>query len=253
MAEVKIQIKATDDASGAFTQASAGVKNFSNACKEAQSSAFDFIKGLAGWEGIKKIAEWMKEFYGLGAQAQQAEESFRAVTASFNVNADSMLSKMKQVSMGMIDESDMMQKAVQGLMLGLKDDQIVNLLEASRNAAKVLGNDIASTFDSIIVAVGGGVRAMGPLVRMGLITKDQFELLNKAVNEGAENIDLYKIVMANAAIQRRDNKIPAFSYFIQCFSERNGNSTLLCNEHYFGQYYCRNNYVSVAFSLGESG
>ncbi len=150
--------------------------------------------------GIVAIDKAMK-YIDMGARAQQSEETFEKIAASFGVNAGAMMAKMKELSQGMVDDSDLAQKSLQGFAMGLDDKKILGLLDASRNAAKVWGQDVGTTFDSLITAVGGGVRAMGPLVRMGLITKDEFQLLNKAVLAGVDNIDAYSIVMAHAAIQ----------------------------------------------------
>lgn len=152
---------------------------------------------IAVYGAISKASEYMQ----LSAKASQAEASFRTITASFNVNADSMRNKMKEVSRGMIDDSDLMQKATQGFMLGLDDKKIVALLDASRNAAKVWGQDVGTTFDTLVTSVGGGVRAMGPLVQMGLVTKEEYKLLNKVMEEGAADMDVYTLVQARAALQ----------------------------------------------------
>lgn len=201
--EVKITI--TTDSTGAVTgieQATGSISKMEADTRTLTSKMKDnwlalSAAAMGAFVVISKAAEYMQ----LGAKALQAEESFKSVTASFNVNADAMLSKMQSVSKGMIEDSDLMQKSVQGFMLGLNDKQMVNLLDASRTAAKIWGQDVTATFDTVVTAVGGGVRAMGPLVRMGLITKEEFELLNKAMAAGVENIDLYKMVMARAEIQ----------------------------------------------------
>lgn len=205
--EVKLII--TTDASGAITAFNSVQSAATSSMNKIESDTSSFASkiknhwlaisaaGYAAYATINKAAEYMS----LGARAMQAEESFKAVTASFNVNADSMLSKMRQVSLGMIDDSDLMQKSVQGFMLGLDDKKMIGLLDASRNAAKVWGQDVGSTFDTLVTSVGGGVRAMQPLVRMGLITKEEFQDLNKAIESGAEEMDLYSLVQARATLQ----------------------------------------------------
>ena len=157
----------------------------------------EIVGVTAAWMSVRKAIESIN----FAAAAQQAEKSFRAVTASFNVNADSMLAKMEELSRGMVDNSDLMQKAVQGFILGLKENQIEGLLDASRSAAKVWGQDVSATFDTLVTAVGGVVRAMGPLVRMGLVTKEEFQNMNQAIGNGAEDLNLYGLVAARAALQ----------------------------------------------------
>lgn len=151
-----------------------------------------------------KVASEAFEYIDLGAKAQQAEASFKAISASMGTDADTLLKHLEDLSGGTIDASDLMQKAVQGMALGLKDFQIEGLLEASRTSARVWGQDVVSTFDTVVTAVGGGVKAMGPLVKMGLVTKEQFETLNKAIDAGAKDLDLYSLVMANHVKQEAE-------------------------------------------------
>jgi len=206
MPENKVQIIITTDATGAVT----GISQATGAMQKMESETGGIVSKIKQhWLGltvaitgamimVNKGLQYME----LGARAKQAEESFRTVTASFHINAEKMLSDMRRVSAGIIDDSDMMQKAVQGMMMGLKGDQIVKLLEVSRLATRVWGQDAKDTFDTVVTAVGGGVRAMGPLVRMGLVTKEEFEKLNKALAAGVENINLYDLVMAHAVLQQ---------------------------------------------------
>lgn len=185
-----------------FSQVQGAIKDTSGTMQSMSSKMKEHWLGisaaaLGAYAAISKAGEYM----AMGMKAMQAEESFSAVTRSMNINGDAMLSKMEEVSQGMIDESDLMQKAVQGLMYGLDDKKVIGLLEASRSAAKVWGQDVGTTFETLITAVGGGVRAMGPLVRMGLITKEEFQLMNKAIENGADDLDVYQVVMARAALQ----------------------------------------------------
>lgn len=151
-----------------------------------------------------KVASEAFEYIDLGAKAQQAEASFKAISTSMGTDADTLLKHLQDLSGGTIDASDLMQKAVQGMALGLKDFQLEGLLEASRTSARVWGQDVVSTFDTVVTAVGGGVKAMGPLVKMGLVTKEQFETLNKAIDAGAKDLDLYSLVMANHVKQEAE-------------------------------------------------
>jgi hypothetical protein len=188
-------ISETDQLGGAMK------KLESDASSVAQKIKTNWLAVSAAVAGAYATISKAADYIQMAGKAQQAEESFRAVTASMGIDADNLLAKMKTVSRGMIDDSDLMQKSVQGMMMGLDDKKVVGLLDASRSAAKVWGQDVGTTFNTLVTAVGGGVRAMGPLVQMGLVTKQEFLDMNKAVASGADEMDLYALVQARATLQ----------------------------------------------------
>lgn len=154
----------------------------------------------AAYEVVSKGFESME----LASKAQQAEASFKAITTSMGYDTEKLLGSLEELSAGTVDASELMQKAVQGMALGLKDSQLVGLMDAARTSARVWGQDVASTYDTLVTAVGGGVRAMGPLVKMGLVTKEQYQELNKVIEAGATDLDMYSLVMANATKQQAE-------------------------------------------------
>lgn len=151
-------------------------------------------------ELVKQALDWAKEFRELDAKAQQSKQTFNAVATSFGYDVAKMEADMKRATHGIIDDSDLAQQGMRGLLLGLKADEIVGLMEAARPAARVLGVEYKQSMEMLITAVGGGVRAMGPLVQAGLITKDMYKLLQQAEQEGIETTGVYSMVVAQAEI-----------------------------------------------------
>lgn len=139
------------------------------------------------------------EYYDLGAKVLQTEESFRLVAKSSGESADKIVANMKRVSMGMVDDSDIMQKAVKGMVLGLSGDQMVKIMEAARISARVTGEDVKTAYENITEAIATGMPKA--LKRYGLITKEEMATVNAALKAGVENVNLYGIAMDNAAIQ----------------------------------------------------
>lgn len=151
-------------------------------------------------ELVKQALDWAKEFRELNAKAEQSKQTMAAVANSYGYDVARMEAAMKTATKGIIDDSDLAQQALRGMMLGLDQDQIVTLMEAARPAARVLGVEYKQAMEMLITAVGGGVRAMGPLVQAGLITKDMFKLLQQAEMMGIETQGVYNIVVAQAEI-----------------------------------------------------
>lgn len=149
---------------------------------------------VGGYMAFMKVKEYLK----LGAEAMQAEQAYAAMTESMGVNADELTEKMRKASKGMVDESKLMQKAVFAMDQEIDPNKIPALMEAARVASRKTGQDITSSTDAIIDAVGANMPRA--LKRMGLITKEQMELVNRAMAMGVTDVKLLDIVLANASV-----------------------------------------------------
>ncbi|MDO8282702.1 MAG: hypothetical protein Q7U10_08820 [Thermodesulfovibrionia bacterium] len=214
MAEVKISITAEDGTKQVFSAVREGAKTAFDSVENSavtstgkMSSAFDSLKShwlevtagiYAAWETVSKAIELIK----LGAGAMQSEESFKNVTKAYGEDADALLAKMEEVSIGAIDSSDLMQRVVKGMQQGLSSDQIVKLLEVSRSAARVAGTDIASAFDGITNAVANqtmrGLKLYGIMVDQNKAFEDYAVVLHKSKDALTEQEQSQ--ALANAAI-----------------------------------------------------
>ena len=139
------------------------------------------------------------EYYELGAKVMQTEESFRLVTKSSGIMADKLIADMKRASAGTVDDSDIMQKAVKGITLGLKSTEMIGIMEAARVSARVAGEDVKTAYENITDAIATGLPKA--LKRYGLISKEEMAIVNAALKAGVEDVSLYSIAMNNAAIQ----------------------------------------------------
>jgi hypothetical protein len=174
--------------------------------KDASNSGTAFLQKLkqnwievtAAVYAAKKAFDTAMEYIELGAKAQQAEESFRLVSAASKENADQIVSDMKRASAGTVDDSDIMQEAVKGMILGLKGDQLVKIMEIARVAARYAGVDVKTAYEEITNAIG--TKMPGALVKYGLITKEEAMKIKQATKQGAEGIDLYGLAMAHADV-----------------------------------------------------
>ena len=153
---------------------------------------------VAAWAAVSQA----KEYVNLGAMALQAEESFKNVVNAYGVDGDRLLAKLKEVSVGAIDESAMMQRAVKALQQGLSPDQIIQLMEVARSSARVAGIDIKDAFDRITEAAANqmtrSLKALGIIIDQNKAYEDyakQLGIAKEALNEQQQSQAL-----ANAAI-----------------------------------------------------
>ncbi len=101
------------------------------------------------YKTMMKAFEWAE----IGAKAVQAEQSFRALTESYKIDGQALISEMKKVGFVFVEETDLMLKAQRLLIEGISPDEIVKLTEASRVAARLMGIDVSQAFDRISEAV----------------------------------------------------------------------------------------------------
>jgi hypothetical protein len=140
-----------------------------------------------------------KEYMQLGAVALQVEESFKIVSEAAGESSERIIDAMKKAAAETVDDSDIMQKAVKGMVQGLSGDQIIKIMETARVSARVAGEDVKTAYETITDAISTNMPRA--LRRYGLVTKEEIALVNKALAAGIEEVDLYGIAMANAAIQ----------------------------------------------------
>lgn len=149
---------------------------------------------VAAWAAISKATQ----FTEMAAKALQAEESFRLVAESSKIAADSLLANLHRAAAGTVDDSDIMQAAVKGMVLGLTDKQLVTIMENARLAARYAGTDVKTAFEDITNAIGTDMPRA--LRQYGLITREESRLVQEALAAGAKDISLYNIAMAHAAV-----------------------------------------------------
>ncbi len=134
----------------------------------------EFTAGIyAAYRSVTKAMDWAE----LGAKAKQAEESFKAITASIGVNGEKLISELKQTGYVFVDQTELMLKAQRLLVEGMAPDQVVNLMEAARVAARLMGVDVSEAFERISEAIIAlrtrGLAAAFPTLR------DQEEIFKK--------------------------------------------------------------------------
>jgi hypothetical protein len=185
--------KNSEDALNKVTTAS---PKATSALDSLKSSYLDCAaKAATAYMAIQKAMEYMD----LGAKAAQAEASFRTLAQTSGESADAILSAMKKATDGTVDDSEIMQKSTKAMMLGFSGDQIEQMGEMARLAARTSGEDVGMVFDNIVNAISTNMPRT--LKQYGLITKEQMSTVNQAMAEGVTDINLYSMAVDNFAVQ----------------------------------------------------
>ncbi|RJQ44445.1 MAG: hypothetical protein C4538_10525 [Nitrospiraceae bacterium] len=213
MAAVKIEIGAEDKGT------SAAILKVKSAFDSLRSHIFEIYASIKSASVTLRSAF---EAIQIGAAALQAETSFKNVTKAYGEDAGELLKKMKQVSAGIIDESNLMQRAVRGLQQGLNADQIVKILEIARSSARVAGTDIASAFDGITNAVANQATRGLKLYGIVIDQKRAFEEYARAIGVSATALNEQEQAqaLANAAIEEGQRQMKAMGEIQEDASEK---------------------------------
>lgn len=145
--------------------------------------------------GIKKAFDFTKE-------AARFQQSMTAARMQFGVDADVMISKLREVSKGTISNADLIESANRAMALNVTKDlgKMTKLLEVARIRGQAMGLDTSQAFNDIVTGIGRG----SPLIldNLGIITKGWAEeakaagvamdaqfILNKVLADGAELLE----------------------------------------------------------------
>jgi|GEM_PF-1952648 len=202
MAENEVRLRITTDASAGV----AGVNQYRSSLDGLVKSADGIsskLKGLFSFTiagvGLYQMASIGKDLAEMGARAQQTEESYRLMAESVGINAEKTYQAMKSASKGIMDDSDVMQKAAKGIAQGLEGKELIAIASGARYAARLAGEDVKTAYETITDAIANQMPRA--LKRYGLVTKQEMDLLNKAIAAGVEDIKLADIALANLSIQ----------------------------------------------------
>lgn len=201
MPETEVRLKITSDASAAVS----GLDQVRASAKKMESETATLMgrmkqHWLAVSATVAAAGFALSKAFSLmeaGAKDMQAEEGFRNAAAEMSVDADKMIADLRRVTNETVETGDLMQKAMKGMSAGMDAETIVRIAEIARTAARRMGTDVKEAWSDIMDAVETG--RTKSLVAYGLLTKEQAKLA-EAVKSAGEEVDLFGIISANAAI-----------------------------------------------------
>lgn len=152
-----VQVGLADDATGALQkinaaadQTKANLGQVSKAAKEAGDSYRNVFlgvgaaMGVGGALGLSYFKAGTKDL----AEYQDAMVTFRKNMGS---ETDQMLTEMKRASGGVINETELIQKANLAMLLGINKNALSPMTQMARAAARQLGGDVSYYYNSLMV------------------------------------------------------------------------------------------------------
>jgi hypothetical protein len=160
----RLVIKLVADVKDLKLQLAAAQQNTKQFADQAEKTATGFGASIAGLKASYlgaaaaiyaafKTIQTAVGFLEIGAKAQQTEAAFASLTKSMGVNGDELILQMQEAGATFAEQTDLMVKAQRLLIEGVSPKQIVQLMEASRVAARTMGVDVSEAFDRVSEAL----------------------------------------------------------------------------------------------------
>ncbi len=139
------------------------------------------------------------ELVELGAKVRQTEDTFSSMAATMHFNGEGMITDMERLTKNTVDASDLMQKSIKGLAQGLSSSDMKQIAEMAPVAAKNALISVNEAFERLSDAIANEIPRS--LRQMGMLTKDEMNLVNRAITSGVDNVDLLTLAHANLQVQ----------------------------------------------------
>jgi hypothetical protein len=165
--------KATEEVSKKTEQAKEKSESFFNAYEKAALK-------IAGYAyTISKV--W--DFANVGAGIREQEMALQGLAMAYGASADTIVTKLKNISDGQLSAADAIKVASKALLSGLSPDELYKLMEVASRVKNAIGVDAAQAFDALTSAVERGNEK--ELKRMGILLD-----LNKTIHDYAKANDI---------------------------------------------------------------
>jgi hypothetical protein len=172
----------------AETAKNARINELNNQMTAGQTSFFssmkaNWIAAAAAIGGSLYAANEVFNVVTIGVKAKAIEESFASLSKNAGFSGDALIEKLKEVTNQTVESSDLMRKANRLIIEGFSPEQIVQIGAESRQAARLMGTDVASAYEQVSDAIVN-------LRQRGLKTAGFVIDLNEAYRKHADKLGI---------------------------------------------------------------
>ncbi|MCD1627046.1 hypothetical protein K7H22_13675 [Seohaeicola saemankumensis] len=192
--EVVLKIDALDNTKAAFSS----VKTSLSGLEKSTASFRDKVENLqpafkkmavAGTATAAAVGFAIKGMVTEGLQSAQIAESFSRMTTQMGYSGDELISKLREVSAGTVDTTNLMLASNKAMALGVGTDieTMTTLMEIARVKGRALGLDTTQAFNDIVTGIGRGspliLDNLGITIKLGEAQERYAETLGKTTAE----------------------------------------------------------------------
>lgn len=160
-------VQAYQDAETAVDRYTGGLKSRLTAAAKDIEDHRMAIAGIGvafagiGYVGINYYSEGLKDF-------ADYQDAYNVMVKNVTGDTDDLISKMREAADGTLTDTEMVLQANKAMLLGIGYEDMPRFIEASRAAARILGEDQSKLIDSLVS--GTGRRSALRLDDLGILT-----------------------------------------------------------------------------------
>lgn len=134
------------------------------------------------------------------AQFTTVSKAFETMAEEYGTTGKALLGSLKEVTVGTVGSTDLMQKAMSAMTAGFSPDQIVKFGEIARTSAMLTGSSVAESYDTIATAIE--TKMPRALLKARVLTKEESTLITQAIKLNIEDFDMLGLAAAEATLKQ---------------------------------------------------
>ncbi len=148
-----------------------------------------------------------------GAELDSLQGAYGRMTKVMGIDADALMSKMKQVSQGTISQADLILSANKGMSLGVikSVDDMATIMEIARVKGQNMGLSMTQAFNDLVTGLGRGsamiLDNLGITIKVGEVNEAYAKSLGKTVQELTASE--MKQALVNAVVSQGKDELKA--------------------------------------------
>lgn len=153
---------------------------------------------------IKQMATYTNELANLGAQAESVEKNFKNWAVTANKSTKEMMANLRSATLGMVNDMELQQRAMQAMVSGVSFDDIVVAMEFVTKFASATGTDVSAKMMTVMTGLARGSAQF--LDDVGIQVMGSKDVVNDAIAQMKEKMDQFTTSEQDASVQARELK-----------------------------------------------
>ena len=157
------------------------------------------VGGLITAAVLKQVGEYPWKLGLLGAQADTVSANFQNFADRSNRSMDSMMGKLKQATLGMVDDMTLQQQAMKAMVGGVKFDDLVVAMEFVTKFASATGVSVTEKMNTVMTGLARKSAAF--LDDVGIQVMGSSDVVGDAIAQMTEKMDTFVTSEEDAAVK----------------------------------------------------
>ncbi len=163
------------------------------------------VAGVITALALKQIAGYTYELSALGAQAEMVEKNFEKFAKTTDKTTDEMLASMKKATMGMVNDMELQQKAMQAMVAGISFDDMIVAMEYVTKFALATGTDVSAKMQTTMTGLARGSAQF--MDDIGIQVMGAKDVVGASIDQMKEKMDSFAMSESDTAVEAQNLKV----------------------------------------------